>query len=196
MAFCGLYLRSGSFDLLLLSDTLKSFEMRLGCLILAAGLRISDLRVIHQLASQRAFAQQLLAIIEKLLRCVNRLLGSLHIGLGLSGRLGDDGAGGGAVVRFRLIELPLAFGGGGSEVAAFEFGYQLSLRDMVAAVDVELPHRSADLRHHVGPVAREEHGVRGNDAADGVLPRRRDLHRHNGLSLLFFLLRTSGHQQQ
>ena len=172
MSFGGRHLGLRALDLLLLADALKRFEMRLARLILAASLRIRDLRIIHQFARKGSFLQQLLPIFEELLRGVNRLLGGLHIRLGLADLLGNRRACRGTVIRFRLLELPLAFGCGRSQVAAFQLGYKLALLHMVAAVDVELPHRRADFRHHVGPIAREQHSVCRNDAADRVLSHR------------------------
>ena len=84
----------------------------------------------------------------------------------------------------------------GGEVAVLEHGQKLALLHVVAAVDVELLDRRGDLGHDAGLVAREEHAVAGDDAADGVLGHGRDLDRRGRFGFAFLLLGAARHGYQ
>ena len=64
----------GAFDLFLAADALQRLQMLLRGVELRLGLRVGDLRFVHQLARQRALLEQLLAVVEQLLGGVERLL--------------------------------------------------------------------------------------------------------------------------
>ena len=101
--------------------------MLLGGAILALGLRVGDLRFIHQPARQRALLEQLLAAVQDFLGVVARLAGGFQIGLRFDDRFGNSGAFGGAKIRFGLLHRALALRGGRDQIAVLEDGQQLSL---------------------------------------------------------------------
>ena len=84
------------------------------------------------------------------------------------------------------MRLALAFAGG--EVAALQYGEQLALFDVIPALHQEALHRRRDLRHHRGLVAREQHAIARDDAADGVLGDSRHLNRGGRFDFLLLLL--------
>ena len=179
----GFHLRGGGLDLFPFGDAVEHPQMLLGGVELGFGLGVAHQGFIHLAPRQGAFLEQTLAAVEHLLGGIHGLPVGVHIGLRLDDGLGNRRAGGGAQVGFRLVHGALAFGGLGGEVAALERGQELALLDVVAAVDVELFDGRGDLRHDAGLVAREQHAIAGDNAADGVLGDGRDL---NGRGRLGF----------
>ena len=135
----------------------------------AVGLGVGHLRIVHQLAGQRALLKEFLAIVEQFLGGLFGLFGGIDVGLRFDHGFGNLRRGGGAQVGLGLVQHRPAFGGAGGEIAAFQDGEQLSLFDVIAALHQEALHRRRDLRHHPRLVAREEHAIARHDAADGVL---------------------------
>ena len=128
--------------------------MLLRRLVLAARLYVRHLRIVHQLARQRAFLEQLLPAVVDFLRGLHRLLIGPRIGLRLHHLFRHRRRRGAAIVSLRLVELPFAFLGRRRQVAILQQRQQLSLPHMIAPVYIKRPHRRADLRHHRGLVPR------------------------------------------
>ena len=55
------------------ADALQRLQMLLRRVEVGAGLRVLHLRLVDELPRQRAFAEQLLAVVEQLLRGIERL---------------------------------------------------------------------------------------------------------------------------
>ena len=159
-------------------------------------LGISDLGFIHLLSGEGSFAEKFFTVIEQLLSRIQRFFGGPQVRLRLGHFFRNRGISRRFIIRVRLFVLPLAFPGSRSQIAIFEHGQQLALTHMIAAIDVKLPHRRADLRRHAGLVQWKEYAVGGNDAPDGIQADRSHLHRHDGLRFLFFFLGAGSQRQQ
>lgn len=112
--------------------------------------------------------------------------------MGFHHLLGNCGGGGGAVVGFGLIELALAFLRGGGQIAIFKQCKQLSLADMIAAIDVESTDGRADFGYDGSLVARIQDAVGFNQAADGSGAHFGGLDWSDWLGFLFFFLGACG----
>ena len=187
MAARRVHLRGGGPDLLFLADGLQRAQMLLRGEQRAVGLRIGHLRVVHQFARERALLEEFLAIVEQLLGGVLGLFGGIDVGLRFDDGLGNLCGRDGAQVGFRLGDLRLAFRGAGGEIAAFQDGEQLALLDVIAALHEEALHGRGDLGHHRRLVAREEHAIARDDAANGVLGDGGHLDGGGRFDLLFLL---------
>jgi hypothetical protein len=156
---------------------------------------MGHLRVVHQFARQSALQEEFLAIIEQLLGGFLRLFGGIDVGLCFDYRLGNLCGRDGAQVGFGLGDLRLAFRGAGGEIAAFQDGEQLALLDVVAALHEEALHGRRDLGHHRSLVAREEHAISRDDAANCVLRDGGHLDGRGRFRLRFLLFGTGGQQE-
>ncbi len=149
-------------------------------MVIAAWLRACghiDPRLVEFFPRQRPLIEELLAALEDLFLRIERLLRLLRVGLGLPDFLRQTGGGRSFVAGLGLLVAAFVFLCGGTQIAVFQHGQQLSLANRAAALHQKLLHRSADLGHDRGLLPRKQNRLR----VDRVLNRGffygGDLHR-------------------
>ena len=185
----------GGVDLILRAlDLLRGADLREGLKMLARGVELAlrldhgDLGVIDEFLRQRALLLQVDPAVVNFLRGVERLLRGHDVGFGFGAIFGYRGAGHGLQSGLGLFKLTLAFFGGGGEIAAFEFGEQLTRLDVIAAIHQNAADGCADLGRHVGLVDGIKHGVGLDDDVNGAARHIVHLDRGGGLGFVGFLL--------
>ena len=187
MTACRLHLRLGRLDLLLLADALQRQLMLLRAVEYGFRLGVLHLRFVDLLAGQRPFLEELLPVVDELLRRVQRLARGVDVGLGFGDLFGHSGSSRRSIVGFRLTELSAALLGCRDEVTVLELGEQLARLHVIAADHQIAADRRADFRDDVRLLARVEDRVGVHDHANTASDGRRHLHGGDrfGLRLLF-----------
>jgi hypothetical protein len=90
----------------------------------------------------------------------------------------------------RLVRSPC------NQIAVLERGQQLAFAHMVSPVYVKLPHRRADLRHHIGLILWKKHPVGGGEAANRVQLHSRHLYGRDRLGFCCFFFGAAGKRDE
>ena len=183
LAFGRLQLALGGLDFLLLAPGHQRIEVVLRNFVLSSCLGETDGSLIEIFARQGALLVEILTAVVELLFGLQRQLRRLRVALCFLNLFRQSGRGRDRVGGLRLIVGSLIVLSGGGQVAAFQFGEQLSFMNLAAAIHVERFDRRADLGNNRRLRQRKQNGFGRHRLLDGRLLDRNHLNADRRLRL-------------